>query len=419
MAEPRVSIIIPVYNRRAYLEHALDSALAQTLENIEVICVDDGSTDGSLDILRAYEAAATCPFRVLETAHGGPGAARNAALDVAVGEYVCFLDSDDFLEPDALERAVGRASALEADLVVWDLWMHNDATGRDQLPLPGTVSLDAFVPRELQATTVFRASDNPDIAFGAFQNWVWNKLFRRSFIERAGLRFPEMHRTEDLPFTCMALAQAERIAVMHERFSHYRVGTRSSTMDTKDDHPLDFLEAFMLLRHRLEDAGLYETFRRGFARWALSGCIYNLNTLNERSTFELAYERLKDGGFAALDVSEETLEGCTNYYELDSWRALMQNDACGYLFWRSHILDEGLERERASLDEMRCDRDVQWTRAEAAERELGNAKLENASLAGDLAELRENFARMLASREYRAGVSLCKVPRAIQRRLRK
>lgn len=419
MAEPRVSIIIPVYNRRAYLEHALDSALAQTLKNIEVICVDDGSTDGSLDILHTYEAGATRPFRVLETAHGGPGVARNAALEVATGEYVCFLDSDDFLEPDALERAVARASALEADIVVWDLWMHNDSTGRDQLPLPGTVNLDAFVSRDLQATMVFRASDNPDMAFCAFQNWVWNKLFRRSFIEGLGLRFPEMHRTEDLPFTCMALAQAERIAVMHERFSHYRVGTRSSTMDTKDNHPLDFLDAFMLLKARLEEAGLYETFRRGFARWALSGCIYNLNTLNERASFELAFAKLKDEGFSALDVSEETLEGYTNYYELDSWRALMQNDACGYLFWRTHILDEGLDRERASFDEMRCDRDIQWTRAEAAERELGNAKLENSSLAGDLAELRENFARVLSSREYRTGVSVCKVPRAIQRKLRK
>lgn len=105
---PKVSVVIPVYNVADYLSECLNSILNQTLEDIEVICVDDGSTDGSLDILRHYEEH-DMRLQVLTQKHMTAGAARNTGLDRARGEYVIFLDADDFFAPDMLEKTYARA----------------------------------------------------------------------------------------------------------------------------------------------------------------------------------------------------------------------------------------------------------------------------------------------------------------------
>ena len=111
-----VSIIIPVYNGERYLQKAIDSALAQTLHDLEIICVDDGSTDGSAAILDGY-AAKDPRVKVIHRRNEGVSAARNAGIDVADGRYIYFLDADDELEPETCERLAAKADAGECDVV--------------------------------------------------------------------------------------------------------------------------------------------------------------------------------------------------------------------------------------------------------------------------------------------------------------
>ena len=476
MSVPCVSVIMPVFNKAPYLEQALESVLAQTLCGrgsgasasdvacagagsggqgaagpdagssaagatfrgstrpdaapnacaIELICIDNGSTDGSLDILRAFEArlaqaSAPIAFRLLEQDHTGPGVARNAGLDVATGEYVCFLDSDDFLEPVALERALARAEALDADIVVWDTWFFNDRLKRDQHPPVGTLTFDAFVPWDERETRAFAASDNPDAIFTSFQNWPWNKLFRRAFLEESHLRFPPMFRTEDLPFTCMALVRARRMGVVYERLSHYRIHTGSSAMDTKDQHALDFLDALLLLKRELEQAGLFETYRRSFARWALSSVVNNLNPLREPGEFSRVFARLNEGELEALglagDRAEEDLAGYQNDFELTALVKIKGNDEAAYLLWLSGALEGLLGDIRAHVDILEADGDAARQRADAAERERDSARAELESTRRELEELRVRHEAMVNSAEYRSGRVLCKLPRAIQRKM--
>ena len=101
----KVSVILPVYNVSDYLRQCMDSIVGQTLKDIEIICVDDGSTDDSLAILKEYEAKDQ-RVKVIQQANAGAGAARNKGLEIATGEYLSFLDSDDFFEPDMLEKAI-------------------------------------------------------------------------------------------------------------------------------------------------------------------------------------------------------------------------------------------------------------------------------------------------------------------------
>ena len=117
---PLVSVIIPVYNVEEYLRQCLDSVREQTLSDIEIICVNDSSTDGSLSILEEY-AKKDPRIQVVTQPNGGAGAARNKGLSMAAGKYLSFLDSDDFFEPDMLELAYKKAEEDKADFVVFDV----------------------------------------------------------------------------------------------------------------------------------------------------------------------------------------------------------------------------------------------------------------------------------------------------------
>ena len=114
----KVSVIIPVYNVEPYLKQCMDSVVGQTLKEIEIICVDDGSTDGSLDILREY-AAEDNRIQIIEQKNAGAGAARNNGMRHATGKYLSFLDSDDFFEPRMLEKAYDLAEKDQADFVAY------------------------------------------------------------------------------------------------------------------------------------------------------------------------------------------------------------------------------------------------------------------------------------------------------------
>ena len=122
--EPKVSVIIPVYNVELYLRICLESVLKQNLKEIEIICVDDGSTDKSLDILLEY-AAKDNRITVLKQENLYAGVARNAGLAVARGEYLSFLDSDDFFEPDMHEEMYKKAKEDGSDVVVCGYWLYN------------------------------------------------------------------------------------------------------------------------------------------------------------------------------------------------------------------------------------------------------------------------------------------------------
>ena len=136
MSSPCISIMMPVWNAGRFVGRALDSALAQTFGDFEIVCTDDGSTDDSLDVLRAY-AMRDPRIRVIAAEHSGACATQNRCLDAARGEYIAFLDNDDWLHPEALQTALSAISSAHADVLLFD-WR--------AVPDDGTVRAPAFPP---------------------------------------------------------------------------------------------------------------------------------------------------------------------------------------------------------------------------------------------------------------------------------
>jgi glycosyltransferase involved in cell wall biosynthesis len=212
---PKVSIIIPVYNVEQYLAECLDSVIGQTLRDIEIICVDDGSTDRSPEILDEY-AKKDSRMTVIHKENGGFSSARNAAFPCIKGEYTLFVDSDDWIEPNLCEKTVTIADQEQADMTCF-LYHNSQHHQYDKLILQGKGEQYSL------------------------QNWfftpmVWLRLWRSDFILKNNLRFSEISKcfSEDNIFNFVAFSFEPQLAFVPERLYYYRQNP-NGTIQTKKD----------------------------------------------------------------------------------------------------------------------------------------------------------------------------------------
>jgi glycosyltransferase involved in cell wall biosynthesis len=217
---PQASIIIPVYNVERYLEECLDSAVGQTLQDIEIICVNDGSTDGSRAILERY--AHTDPrIIIVDKQNGGLSSARNAGLDVANGEYVIFLDSDDFQESELLELCCEKAEESSLDIVFFDAqsFFESDDLRKNFAVYDGLYIRKGEYDDTYDGLSLFDKLR----AHGDYREHACLSLYRKSFLKEKSLRFVGGIIHEDDVFTFSALLEASRIQHIPRALYHRRV----------------------------------------------------------------------------------------------------------------------------------------------------------------------------------------------------
>ena len=292
MTSPKVSVIIPVYNTSEFLGECLDSLLNQTLTDIEIICVDDGSTDDSLFILRKY-AEVDKRIIILTQQNKGAGVARNYGMSVAKGEYLSFLDSDDFFSHDLLSETTAAADRTQANIIVYRFEKYNHVTGE-------YTSANYAFHKEWWPDHPFNYTANPDKIFNSFNPCTWNKLFRHSFVKENHLFFQDNKRTNDMFFTCAALACARRIFLVDRVFAYYRIGLSNNSQSTNTVAPWDFYKALLGIKTFLEERGLFSALQESYRNLAKNTCVYNVNTNKEQSI--LLYEELKKERFENLGI---------------------------------------------------------------------------------------------------------------------
>lgn len=305
----KVSVIVPVYNASAYLEEMLRSLMGQTLEEIEMICVDDGSTDCSMEVLERLRAEDP-RIQIFHQENRGAGPARNFGFSKACGEYVVFLDADDFFELTMLEKIYRKGNANEADVVLFGACRYDNRTGK-------TENAPRYLWKKLiPELAVFSRKDMNGELFGLTTPAPWTKAFRRQFIIDEKLSFQELPNSNDVFFVLVAMAAAERISVVNQSLVHYRCNREDSLQGQKYKNPLCFLTAYEAAYDELQRRGLYPDVEHGFCNMVLSGCVYNLNTVrNEKARWEmiraLCSERFTRMGL--LDFPEE-------YYDMPEYR---------------------------------------------------------------------------------------------------
>lgn len=222
--DPLVSVIVPIYNVEPYVRKCLDSLKNQTLKQIEVICIDDGSTDKSGEIAEEYKSENWPQFRIIHTDNKGLSAARNKGIDEARVDYLMFVDSDDWVEPDFCELAHRAAVEHQADMVTFGFLFEQNGKQRriNSAKQPAGI-VDEFTAHE-------------------YGSWaVWNKLYRKKLFD--GLRFPEGRNSEDVAMTHKLVHRANQIMVMHNVLYHYEFRSDGISNTHTLSNRRDFLAA--------------------------------------------------------------------------------------------------------------------------------------------------------------------------------
>ncbi len=324
--EPVVSVIIPVYNAEKFLRKCLDSVLAQTLENIEIICIDDGSGDSSPAILSDY-AHKDARLRVIRQENRGAGAARNRGLAEAKGMYLSFLDADDFFEKDMLHLAVQTLEKQKSDYVVFgcDRYLDTDrkfekadfTIRKEALPF-GTLSSEAL---SSGGGRTFTWRDLTDNVFKVFMGWAWDKVYRREFVLANHLTFQEQRTSNDLLFVFSALLKAEKIGCLPDILVHQRQQYEGSLSHTREVSWRCFYDALLALDDFITNhlsACDAKELRKDFCNYALHLSLWHFNTLTGDAR-QRTYDLLRDEGFRTLgilDLKEEEFEDRRQYREL-------------------------------------------------------------------------------------------------------
>ncbi|MCE7918302.1 MAG: hypothetical protein DPW21_07575 [Anaerolineae bacterium] len=264
MKFPKVSVIVPIFNTQPYLRQCLDSLIAQTLTEMEIICVDNGSTDGSYELLIDY-ARNHENVIVMKHTEGRQGGARNAAIPIAKGQYIGFVDSDDFVAPEMFETLFSIAQSATADVAICNTRTYIQGQGY------GKLSLHAHVLSNKEPFTVKQC---PRLLRNST---ICNRLFNREFIAKHHIRFPEGLYGQDQFFVIQALTLADRIVTVPDALYFYRKNRPGSVSEYRGKDCMHVFEVWRQISDFVEQAIEDETLKRWINEARIIKYLYSYN----------------------------------------------------------------------------------------------------------------------------------------------
>lgn len=329
-----VSVIVPVYNAGRYLKECLDSIQRQTLKNIEIVCVNDGSIDNSREILEEYQNQDE-RFIVIDKQHEegkGAGMVRNMGLKHASGKYVIFLDADDFFEENMLEETFYKAEETKAQAVIFNAFVYDDKTKQENR------ATGALVKEYLPDKQVFSGTEAAETLFQITWGGAWNILFLHNYIEEKHLLFQSIRYTDDQLFVYLALAEADRITVLDKYFVHYRSNIDSSQTAGRFQYFEIMYGTPVALKKELDKRGLFEQYKVTFYNRIIPHIIDFLLNQQEYVRFKECYELIKGKLESELELSSYLRLGndkvyAQNYYY--EYKYIVENEFPVYLFMKN------------------------------------------------------------------------------------
>ncbi len=225
--ENLISVIIPIYNAEKYLKKCLDSIIESSYQDIEIICVNDGSIDSSINILMEYKSKDS-RIRVINQENAGVSSARNAGLKEAIGEYIVFCDADDWVSPEMFGHLLN--TRLDSDMVVCNVYNVKDGAYTIQKHAYGSATINN---REDVRNKIIQSLLTPNDAFATLLQGVWNKLYRSSIIKKQNLHFEEsISYAEDWLFNIAYFRNADTVCFIEEALYYHRIGLNMSLSST-------------------------------------------------------------------------------------------------------------------------------------------------------------------------------------------
>lgn len=278
----KISVVLPVFNGGRYIKKAINSVLSQSLTDFELIIVNDGSTDNTSDIINGF-----CDERIvlINQENKGPGAARNSALEIVKGEYVMFLDSDDWFCEDALKTAYNEATGKNTDITIFQIIKYDSGTYSEN----DWFNLNDF--DESFENRVFDPHECRDFLFDISVS-ACQKIFKKEFLNEIDARFPEGIYFEDMPFFFYTFLNAQRISIIRKHL-YVRQKHPGSITESVDSKFLDTVPAGQILIDIFIESGCYDIYRFDLLAFKVNGPRYALMGIEDKYKEEL-YTLIKD-----------------------------------------------------------------------------------------------------------------------------
>lgn len=274
-----ISVIVPVYNVEQLVERCLDSLINQTLKNIEIIVINDGSTDGSLDIVKQYSIKYPNLVKLIEQENAGLSETRNKGIDLSSGKYIYFIDSDDYIEPQTLDTLLKIAQENNADYVI---------DGFNTVEENGD-----FIAKFHVEFAIYNQVFNPMDHKEAFliHNAVWNRLYSTTMLKDNALRFMPDIWYEDLLFTRQVLLHSKRAVITNNYFLNYVQREGSLMASWGSDRNLDIIRVFEAMISYYKKAEMYQNYEKEIEFLALQHLyISAVVRVSRASKYDLAKE---------------------------------------------------------------------------------------------------------------------------------
>lgn len=278
--KPIISIILPVYNTSPYLEECLNSIQSQSFKDYELICIDDGSSDNSYEILKKYEnIIENC--KVIYQDNQGVAKARNVALSNVTGDYIVFIDSDDYIEPNYLERLYNESCNTNADVVICNFYKYYDNLNL-KLPVIYKKASGLYSSHDILKSLI------PD---NLIHSYLWNKLWKKELFDN--IEFPNI-KYEDISIMCDLFYKAKKVSIINDTLYYYRIRKTSIVRNYSISTQNDYVKAFGFIRLFLKDKNLYEKYKFSFSLLSIKVFLVmffiNIFLISEYKNLKIAFE---------------------------------------------------------------------------------------------------------------------------------
>ncbi len=304
---PKISVIIPVYNVEKYIGKCLMSLLDQTFTDFEIIAVNDGSKDESLDILHRFEEKYSF-ITVINQKNSGIAPTRNKGLASARGEYVCFVDSDDYVAPTYLEELYNACVQNDCEIsccYYYFRFVENDFLFEYPFRCHGIFTRTEAMNKLLRDVQI--------------QSLLWNKMYKRSLFIDYDIQFPSMC-FEDMAIANKVFAHVDRVVVIDRPLYYYNQHPASTLATMNADKINDFIRAIALVRISLERNGLYEKYKKSYLALSRKTCgccyMYVLKLHNEKKCMRGCMTNMKRVSRAIKHYSADEFSPTTMFSEL-------------------------------------------------------------------------------------------------------
>lgn len=309
--EIKVSVIIPVYNVEQYIADTLNCFLNQTMDQLEIICVDDGSTDNTKQIIVEFQNKDS-RIKLITQENRGAGAARNNGLTYAKGKYVYFFDGDDYCDRSLLQKTVGLGEKLDVDIVVMDFFRVNVQTGEKKL----CHGLNRNLCPKMKKT--FNYTDIPNRILTLAIPTPWNKVFRREFVQKNKLQFLEISSSNDVTFAAMCMAKAERITYLNDALVYYRMNQKNTITSSKQKKLGNVIKAVDSVLEQTKRLGYYSEIKVAVQYFAIDNFIFalenyagNIENMYYKAYYKRIYKIFRSSLFE--DVNKEKFDNDRRY----------------------------------------------------------------------------------------------------------